>query len=265
MPTPPDDTTVNHSELVVAVAFMQPACNMHCTFCVTEDNFDTMTQSQVETLLIYLKKLGVKSLVIGGGEPFDWPGDLIAISQYAKQLGFRTVQVGTNGIALPDDFTSIKSIDRFVIPIESANPEPHNMMRLYQNQHHRIIMSRLDKLKQANKSVTLSTVITQVNKDEILQLAEFIRQYNEDTNHVHAWHLYQFIPIGRGGAVHGDQLRIEPEEYDAIVESVKALKLPFQVYRRSDMYASQTVDFFWYRNGEIQRGSQVWNQTQSVQ
>ena len=265
MLNPQDDTTVRHPHPTVAVVFMQPACNMHCTFCVTEDNFDVMMRSQAEALLTYLKMLGVKSLVIGGGEPFDWPGDLISISQYAKQLGFRTVQVGTNGIALPDGFENIESIDRFVISIESAHPAPHNAMRLYQNRHHDIIMNRLDKLKEAKKSVTLSTVITEVNKNAILQLAEFIHQHNEDSHHVHAWHLYQFIPVGRGGVVHGDDLRIEPEEYDAIVESVKALNLPFKIYRRSDMYASQTVDFFWYHHGEIKRGSEIWNQPQPAQ
>jgi len=265
MLNPPDDTTVRHPHPTVAVVFMQPACNMHCTFCVTEDNFDVMSHAQAETLLTYLKKIGVKSLVIGGGEPFDWPGDLVAVSQFAKQIGFSTVQVGTNGIALPDGFELIESIDRFVIPIESADPEPHNAMRLYQNRHHGIIMNRLDKLKQANKSVTLSTVITEVNKRGIITLAEFIRKHNESTNHIHAWHLYQFIPIGRGGAVHGDDLRIEPAEYNEIVESVKALDLPFRVYRRSDMYASQTVDFFWYENGEIKCGSEIWNQDQPAQ
>jgi len=239
----------------VAVVFMQPRCNMHCTFCITEDNFDAMTFDQAVAMFEHLQSIGVKSLVIGGGEPFDWPGDLVAVAREAKRIGFRTVQVGTNGIAMPDGFESVDAIDRYVLPIESVEPESHNRMRLYRDRHHAIIMDRLEALKRARKSVTLSTVITEVNKNEILDVAAFLRDYHAEGNHVHAWHLYQFVPIGRGGAVHGEALHIPPTEYDAIVNAVKALELPFAVYRRADMYHSRTVDFFWYEGGRIRRAS----------
>ncbi len=249
----------------VAVIFMQPACNMHCTFCVTEDNFDAMTFPQAIALLKHLKQIGVRSVVIGGGEPFDWQnGNLIEVAQAAHDLKFKTVQIGTNGINLPEGFENIEAITRYVIPIESAKPEPHNRMRLYRNHHHEIILDRLAKLKHAKKSVTLSTVITEVNKDTILELAEFLRAYHADSNHVHAWHLYQFIPIGRGGALHAPELQIPEIAYQNIYESVQALTLPFKTYRRTDMYASKTVDFFWYHKNQIQRGSTAWTANQQT-
>lgn len=240
----------------VAVVFTQPACNMHCTFCITESNFDAMTPEQGREMMDHLARLGVKSVILGGGEPFDWPHDLVALARYAKSRGFRTVQVGTNAIAAPEGFEHIDAIDRYVIPIESAHPEPHNRMRLYRNRHHGIIMDRLAALKAARKSVTLSTVITAVNRDHVLELAEWIRTYHQGSEHVHAWHLYQLIPRGRGGAVHGDELQVEPGEYDRIVRAVKALDLPFDVYRRTDMYHSRTVDFFWFEKGEIRWGAE---------
>ncbi len=241
----------------VAVIFTQPACNMHCTFCITESNFDVMTPDEGRAILDHLAAIGVKSVILGGGEPFDWPHDLPALAAYAKALGFRTVQVGTNGIAAPEGFERIEAIDRYVIPIESIDPGPHNRMRLYRNRHHGIILNRLDALKRARKSVTLSTVITSVNREHVLELAEWIRGYHEGSEHVHAWHLYQLIPRGRGGAVHGDTLNVPPEDYTAIVESVKALDLPFSVFRRSDMYNSHTVDFFWWKEGRICRGAET--------
>lgn len=240
----------------VAVVFIQPQCNMHCTFCITEDTFDPMTFEQAVDLFQHLKAIGVRSLVIGGGEPFDWPGDLIAVAREAKRIGFSTVQVGTNGIALPGGFEFIDAIDRYVLPIESLEPKPHNAMRLYGDRHHAIIMDRLDSLKRAQKSVTLSTVITEVNRNGITELAEFLRKYHAESQHVHAWHLYQFIPIGRGGAIHRDELHIPAAEYEEICRSVKMLDLPFRVYRRADMYHSRTVDFFWFEGGQIKRGSE---------
>src|ERR1039457_4762113 len=103
----------------IAVIFLHPACNMTCTFCITEDNFDTMTQDQVLELLHLLKKANFSSIIFGGGEPFEWPGDLLFLTKEAKQLGF-LVQVGTNAVALPQDYQNIKSIDRYVLPIESS-------------------------------------------------------------------------------------------------------------------------------------------------
>lgn len=248
--------TESASGLTVAVVFTQPACNMHCTFCITEDDFDTMTLVQGRTLLRHLKTIGVKSIVIGGGEPFDWPHDVVALARCAKSFGFKTVQVGTNGIALPEGFERITTIDRYVIPIESIDPEPHNAMRLFRDRHHDIILDRLRTLKRARKSVTLSTVITSVNRDHVLDLAEWMREHHDGSEHVHAWHLYQFVPRGRGGSVHGAALQIDPQEYEDIVESVQALGLPFRVYRRCDMYRSQTVEFFWYENGHIRCGAE---------
>ena len=241
----------------IVVIFLQPACNMHCTFCVTEDNFTPMRFEQAVKLLDTLRDEGVRTVIFGGGEPTDWPGDLFALTRKAKAHGF-TVQIGTNGINLPDDFETIESVDRWVLPIESVDSEMHNRMRLYKGRHHAIILERLAALKRARKGVTLSTVMTEVNKAGVLDLAQLLREYAAESNHVHAWHLYQFLPVGRGGAVHGADLEIPEEEYRGLVEQVMALDLPFRVYRRSDMYQSQTVDFCWFEGDEMKRGRDEW-------
>ncbi len=251
----PEPSTIIPAESCrVAVIFLQPHCNMHCTFCITEDGFDVMTFAQGLDLLVGLRAAGVSTVVIGGGEPFDWPHDPLRLAAEARRLGF-LVQIGTNGIALPEGFERLACVDRWVLPLESIDPEPHNRMRLYRDRHHQIILSRLAALREARKSVTISTVITQANHEAVFEIAEFLREEQRRGGHIHAWHLYQFIPAGRGGAVHGPALRLEPEGYDRIVDRVQSMNLPFRVYRRSDMYRSRTVDFFWYEGGRICRGS----------
>ncbi|MCK4872216.1 MAG: radical SAM protein [Phycisphaerales bacterium] len=240
----------------VAVVFLQPQCNMTCTFCVTEDDFSSMTFDQAINLLDHLKSLGITTVVIGGGEPFDWPGDVVKLSRIAKKLGF-TVQVGTNAVALPEGFEHIDSIDRYVIPIESAQPEPHDAMRLYKNSHHSVILNVLDKLRTARKSVTLSTVITTVNRAGIVDLAHYLQRYN--VGHIHAWHLYRLITQGRGGAHTGRTLQIPEDEYHRICDAVRAMDLGFPVYKRIDMYNSRTVEFFWYEGDRIITGSDARN------
>lgn len=242
----------------VAVVFLQPRCNMHCTFCITEDNFNAFTFEQAIGLLARLSAGGtVRSVVLGGGEPFDWPHDVAALAAVGKSHGL-TMQVGTNGIAVPQGFEHLSSIDRWVLPLESVDPQPHNAMRLYRDRHHAIILDRLESLRRVSKSVTISTVVTQTNVDEVVEVGRFLREYANRGGNVHAWHLYQFLPIGRGGAVHGERLTLPQCAYEAICAEAESLDLPFRIYRRTDMYHSRTVDFFWMDGGAVRRGSEAW-------
>jgi MoaA/NifB/PqqE/SkfB family radical SAM enzyme len=240
----------------IAVLFLHPVCNMTCSFCITEDNFSAISSSRAEELLINLKQEGFENIVLGGGEPFVWPGDLIALTRKAKELGF-FVQVGTNAAALPADFEFIPTIDRYVLPLESVDPEVHNRMRFYKHRHHQTILGHLEKLKTARKSATISTIVTKVNYGGLMELVAFLNRLNGPEKFIHAWHLYMFLPQGRGGSVNAPALSITEDEYERVVREVKMLKLPFPVYKRKNMYCSRTVDFFWAQDGQIVRASRL--------
>jgi MoaA/NifB/PqqE/SkfB family radical SAM enzyme len=239
----------------IAVIFLQPACNMTCTFCITEDRFRAASFGELKTLLIGLKREGFNNVVFGGGEPFIWPGDLTALTAEAKRLGL-FVQVGSNMIAAPDGFETIPTIDRFVLPLESVDPAVHNRMRLYKRQHHAIILDRLARLQKAGKSTTVSTVVTKVNYQGVRELGEFLKNLNQPKPFIHAWHLYMFLPQGRGGAPNASALYIEEEAYEAAVSSARIAAGNFAVYKRKNMYASKAVDFFWLEQGRVRRGSE---------
>lgn len=239
----------------VAVVMLLPTCNMHCTFCVTEEVFESMPERLAWQLVEQLHDRGVKAVVFGGGEPFVWEGDLLGLCRHARALGF-TVQVGTNGIELPDGFANLTEVDRWVIPLEAAEATMHDAMRLYRGEHHSIIMERLAALKDARKSVTLSTVMTQTNVSGIDDLAAWVEAYDRGTEHVHAWHLYQFLPLGRGGAVNAARLTLPEAEYEAVCERVKARPgMRPVVFKRANMYRSQSVRFWWYEGGKVMSGT----------
>jgi MoaA/NifB/PqqE/SkfB family radical SAM enzyme len=244
---------MEYSHYKVAVLFLHPNCNMSCSFCITEDNFDVMTPQQASELLTTLKDERFESVVFGGGEPFLWP-DLIALTKEAKQKGF-LVQVGTNGVEMPKDFATIPTIDRYVLPIESMDSNTHNEMRFYKHKHHGIITDRLCALKNAGKTVTISTIVTKINIHELNALALLLEMLNRPQAFIHAWHLYQFIPKGRGGSKNAADLLVSEEEYEKALGYVKSTKLSFPVFKRKDMYHSQSVDFFWFQKGKLIRRS----------
>lgn len=227
-------------------------CNMHCSFCVTEDTMGSFDFTQATQLLDRLQGEGFKSLVIGGGEPTAWPHGLFELTRQAKSRGF-AVQVGTNGILLPDDFETIDSVDRWVLPLDGTTPQTHNALRFYRERHFQIITGRIKRLAEAGKSTTISTVVTKVNRDDIAGIGRQLCDLDQPRPFLHAWHLYQFIPEGRGGAVHREALLLDRSEFEAACEPMKQLGTRFQVFKRPDMLHSKTVEFFWMQHGRLHR------------
>lgn len=241
-------------KMEVAVVMLHAPCNMTCTFCVTEESLPTMNFAQAAALLENLREKGVRNVVFGGGEPFIWPFDLIALTREAKAMGF-LVQVGTNGIALPSGFEFIESIDRYVLPLDSASPSIHNQMRRISaerysymapatgRRHHSIMLKRLKTLKSAGKEVTIGTVVTRQNLLHLPDIADFLEGYCRGGGRIHAWHLYRFLPQGRGGTVNASYHSISEEDYDLAIREIRSRPLSFKTYKRKDMYRSKTVGF----------------------
>lgn len=252
-------TTLPTRACAVVVFMLHGDCNMHCTFCINDAGMQCMTWEDALTGLDRAHDWGARTVVLGGGEPFTWPHDVVRLAQEAKARGF-LVQVGTNALSLPDHWESLPWFDRWVLPIESVEACSHDRMRLTRGSHHEVIRARLDTLGRAARSVTLSTVVTATNADGLDALADWIRDYHTRWGNVHAWHLYRFIPHGYG-IRHAAELSLPGADYDAIVERIKSRGFAFQVYRRSDMSRSRTVEFLARRCGRLSWGEEAWGAT----
>jgi MoaA/NifB/PqqE/SkfB family radical SAM enzyme len=235
---------------------------MTCSFCVTENGMDTMRYDQAAQLLDDLKQRGIDNIVLGGGEPFAWPHDTVALAATAKSHGF-FVQIGTNGIAMPESYPSLACFDRYVLPLDSVDASVHNALRHHGPGHHALILDRLKALLSARKSVTVSTVVTSQNVHGLPELAELLANYQQRGGQLHGWHLYKFIPEGRGGRDNASWLDISPQVYDAACADVKRRALGLTVFKRKDMMHSKTVDFFWFEGGVLCAGSEVWGRRAS--
>jgi MoaA/NifB/PqqE/SkfB family radical SAM enzyme len=244
-------------DVTVAAVLLHPRCNMTCTFCVTPDGaFEALSFDEAVDVLDGLAARGVRSVVFGGGEPCAWPGDLVRLARAARERGI-LVQVGTNGIALPDGFAELDCIDRWVLPLESVDPDVHDALRKHGPGHHALVRARLDALAAAGREVTLSTVVTTRTLDGVAALGRFLRDHHAAGGRVHAWHLYRFLPYGRGGARHRAELEVTAEEYAAACDAALALDLPFRVFRRTNMYRSRNVEFFWRAGGSVRSGQEA--------
>jgi MoaA/NifB/PqqE/SkfB family radical SAM enzyme len=237
----------------IASLFLLPDCAMACTFCGSATGFDTLTRAQAEGVLADLAVQGVRNVVLGGGEPLQWPHGLGDLARLAKGLGF-TVQLCTNGVRLPEDLAGLGAVDRFILPLESADPAVHDALRRHPGGHHALVWRRLEALREAGREITLSTVVTRENLEGLGALGAQLRRFQSRGARIHAWHLYRFLPIGRGGARHGARLNTGTEAYRAAVEALRREDLGFTVFRRSDMVHASTVAYVWAEGGALRVG-----------
>jgi len=234
--------------------FPLPVNDMRCRFCASERGFDVMSFVQARDLLLALRDAGFRNVVLGGGEPSLWPHDLGALARFAQERGF-LVQLNTNALRVRPGFPRVPGIDRTILALEAADAALHDSLRMASTSHHHVTLQRLDALAAAKQEVTISTVVTARNVHAVGGLARWLRRRESRGARIHAWHLYNFLPVGRGGRPHAQRLAVPEDRFLAACEIAKASGLPFPVYRRSHMFRSSTVEFFWYERGELAIGS----------
>jgi MoaA/NifB/PqqE/SkfB family radical SAM enzyme len=237
---------------------------MRCRFCISDARLTSMDSPQYLAALETLRARGFDQIVVGGGEPCEWPGDWRHAVREAKARGFH-VQLGTNGVLLPDGFERTPAVDRFVLPMDAARGALHNDLRRSAPvgagtcpDHYSLILRRLDTLRRAGREVTVSTVVNAANLAETAAIGKWLSHYAAQGGRVHAWHLYRFIPAGRGGANHAAMLDISDEAYEAAVHTARRAAGDLRVFKRPDMRHSLTVDFFWQEGAHLKVGSEVW-------
>jgi MoaA/NifB/PqqE/SkfB family radical SAM enzyme len=241
----------------IAVLLLLPDCDMACRFCGSEEDFTVMSPHQAEGLLRVLQGHSVRNVVFGGGEPILWPHGLVRLSELARDLGF-LVQVSTSGAALPPGFEKISAIDRYILPLEAMDSDVHDRLRRYPGGgHHARVLDSVEKLVQASKEFTVSTVVTRENIELLPGIASFLDGLHAGGAAVHAWHLYRFLPIGRAGRRAAGSLSVPYDDYLEACRPLKAREMGFPVYRRVDIRRSRSVEYFWYEGVELKIGSRV--------
>lgn len=257
-----------HPDKTIAAVFLLPNCDMGCSFCGSELGFDRMGFDQALELFEALFDSGYRNLVLGGGEPALWRDgarDLGELAAAAKSLGF-LVQVNTNGIRLPSapgkSYLDWSGVDRFILPMDGAGAREHDRLRIVLGKepagHFELVEQRIEECRVAGQELTFGTVLTADNVAQLDGLVELIQKRHEAGVRIHAWHLYRFQAVGRGGVGSAGALSLDTATYTEACRRAKAAGLPFPVFQRDDMLRSTTVEFYWFEAGQLLTGSAVW-------
>lgn len=238
----------------VAAFFLLPACDIRCVFCISHDDFDVVGPERARELMDFLASQSIESVVLGGGEPTLWPHDVNELARYASEAGLVT-QLNTHGAGVRENLDKYSHVDRFILPVESTRAEVHDDLRRGLEGHHAMVMALIDELIARGREVTFATVVTSRNHMDVPAIAAWIRTLLDRGAKVHSWHLYNFLPEGRGGARKiAESLATTREEFLGACSAAKGAGLGFPVYRRDNMLKSSSVEFFWYEQDELHVG-----------
>jgi MoaA/NifB/PqqE/SkfB family radical SAM enzyme len=133
------------------------------------------------------KLTGVEQLILTGwGEPFMNP-DIIKMIELGKKKGMN-VRLTTNGSLFTDDLidkTLESRLDAITFSIDEITPNSDNFGHLVSNQLANI--KKLAKKRDEKKStlkIYLQSVFTMKNSEEILKIAEFVKDNNLDRHKI---------------------------------------------------------------------------------
>lgn len=153
-------------------------CNLRCVYC----NFPLIKRkeldlSQIETLFLRLKKMGVVRLGLLGGEPMVRK-DLPEIIGLAKKMGF-FVSLNTN-LLLYDRFKDgLEGVDYFFTSIDGP-PELH--IRNRGKQDFDKILQAMRDIKARGKKVSFITVLTEPERDTVDYLLDLATREKVDVH-----------------------------------------------------------------------------------
>lgn len=245
----------------VAVLMLTPACDMDCPYCGAEARFRPLDEGEALALMPQLRAQGFASVVLGGGEPFCWGGDLRALAARAQACGL-LVQVGSNLRRLPAGAAAWAEVDRWVVPLEAADADAHDALRPGAPSHHGVVLAALDAFAAAGASVTVSSVARPGAEADLDGLADLLRDRRRRGLALHAWHLYRFQPMGRGGAAHAGRFAQSDAQWRALAQGLKARHHDLPLLLRPDLLHSRQVAFYWgVPDGLRRQGPGAWNET----
>ena len=151
-------------------------CNLKCKFCdIPERDYNKKELSKQEVVKIIdsAVRLGIEQLDITGGEPLLHK-DLFEIISYASSSGLK-VTLSTNGVLLKEHMQLIIDSDISCTTVSvDGFADTYTYLRNYSGSYSELIGS-IEYLKQWNKGVAVSFVVTNKNIHELEKLYAFFK------------------------------------------------------------------------------------------
>ena len=157
-------------------------CNNNCLFCVQghKKKFGDKSTTELKSILDKAAK-DCEIAVFTGGEP-TIRQDIFELVRYAKKLGFKTIQIQSNGRMFAySDFCQkmiAAGANEFALALHGHTAELHNY--LTQAESFQQTVSGIRNLKELNQVVITNTVITKSNYRHLPEITKLLLSLEVD-------------------------------------------------------------------------------------
>lgn len=151
-------------------------CNLRCSHCYIGEDFsgEELDKEAVYHILDKLIDTGCLWLLFTGGEPF-LRQDFLEIYTYAKKKGF-IITIFTNGTLIDRQIAHyLKQNNPFSIEVSlyGVTPETYERITGVAGSYERCLRA-IHLLLEKNLPLKLKTVISKINRDEVIKIKEFV-------------------------------------------------------------------------------------------
>ncbi len=203
------------------------ACDLACVHCRAEaqPNRHPLELSTEEgfKLIDQMREFGHPLFVITGGDPLK-RGDVFDFIQYADEKGLR-VALTPSGTELMNVEVLKKlqdvGLSRLAVSLDSRSREKHDTFRKVDGSFDWTV----DMVHEARKiglPVQINTTITRHNQDELLEMAEFMKELD-----ICLWSVFFLVPTGRAGAKYMVSARKHEEIFNQLYDLSK--EMPYDI------------------------------------
>lgn len=176
-----EDAASRSSLLSMEIEFNRN-CNFDCIYCYARNGVSAkqeLTAEEIRDVINQAKKIGVKKVIILGGEPMLYPR-IMEMIEFIKGLDMQ-IELFTNGTNITETLAK-KLSEKGVTVVLKLNTSDEKLQDILAGRKgaYRQIHTALDNLKKAGYPDTtplgISTVICRHNFNELVQMWEWLRE-----------------------------------------------------------------------------------------
>ncbi len=173
-------------------------CNNHCRFCVQGNKREKYPDKTTEEIKKILKKSKrrAEGVVFTGGEPTFRAKELLIWVEYAKALGYRSIQIQTNGRMFNYlDYCKAlinAGVTEFGPALHASNSKIHDYSTRAPGSWRQTTQG-IKNLKSLGQHILTNTVITKLNYKDLPNLAKLFVKLKVDQFQFAFMHINQII------------------------------------------------------------------------
>lgn len=164
-------------------------CNLACDYCLSQNNAQQKTETDLRDFIGYIKQWRPLRLVISGGEPLMYLDRLAAILGKLKDNGIHTF-LSTNGTLIRDAYPKLRGfVDWYDISLPATTPETYKVVRGVDKFHE--ILDGIHLLIKNKERVRLTFTINKANEKELPDFPDFAIKLGVDN--IRIGHTYSYV------------------------------------------------------------------------